>query len=218
MSSTSTSPARSSRVGIVDFGGGNLYSVARAVQAAGGKPVRTQSPDELRDFDRIILPGVGETGSCMSQLHKADIVGELQSAAANKPFLAVCVGMQMLGQYSEEGDGVECLKVVKGRVVRLPGGRDGAGRRLKVPHIGWTPVTQQPHPCWQGIADRQRFYFVHSYYMQAEGRADCVGTAQHGTHLAAAIGTDNLFATQFHPEKSGADGLRLYANFLNWNP
>lgn len=205
-------------MGIVDFGGGNLYSVERAVRAVGGNPHRTDSPDELRHFDRIILPGVGETSSCMSQLQRLNLVDALREAAATKPFLAVCVGLQMLGEYSEEGGGVDCLKIVKGAVKRLPGGRDDQGRQLKVPHIGWTSVSQRPHPCWTDIADDTRFYFVHSYYLEADGRTDCAGTAEHGVHIAAAVGTDNLFATQFHPEKSGSDGLRLYANFLGWTP
>lgn len=207
-----------SQVCIVDFGGGNLYSVERAVRQAGWHPSRVNNPDELRQFDRIILPGVGETGSCMSQLQQSDLVGELQRAAAEKPLLAICVGLQMLCDYSDEGEGVDCLRVIDGNIRQLPAGADENGNRLKVPHMGWTPVRQYPHPCWQGIADRSRFYFVHSYYLAAEQRFDLAGTARHGVEIAAAIGTENLFATQFHPEKSGADGLRLYSNFLNWNP
>ena len=211
------------RVGIVDFGAGNLQSVAHALEAVGAEPFLVSSPAELDRADRAVLPGVGELKTCMTKLCERQLDGALAEYLKVRPLLAVCVGMQLLADGSDEGGGSTALGVIGGRSRKFPGGdRESDGRKRKVPHMGWTPVQQHSHPLWQGIADGSRFYFVHSYYLPPDSfdsnRAQVAGQASHGVEFTAALASGKVFATQFHPEKSGTDGLRMYANFLEWSP
>ena len=214
----------SQRIAIVDFGAGNLHSVAHALQKVGAEPVLASTPEALLQADKAVLPGVGELGSCMAELAKRGLDQALLEYIGRRPLLGVCVGMQLLAEGGEEGGGARALGLVPGLFRKFPGdGREHDGRRLKVPHMGWTPVRQNAHPCWKGIADGSRFYFVHSYYLAVpEAGADAAdkvaAVAEHGLPFVAALADEQLFATQFHPEKSGADGLRLYANFVEWQP
>lgn len=212
----------SQTVAIIDYGAGNLHSVAHALRAVGASPVLVDGAEQLQRADRVVLPGVGEMGSCMEQLRQRGLDEALCQyiAAGNRPLLAVCVGLQLLAEATEEHGGATALGLIPGMVKELPaaqGGTEGQ-RRLKVPHIGWTQVQQRAHPCWSGIEDGCRFYFVHKYYLPSEGRDDLAGSAKHGVEFAAALSFATTFATQFHPEKSGKDGLQLYANFMGWKP
>ena len=217
-------PSSSQTVAVVDYGMGNLRSVSQAVQAAAagsGCTVRvTARPDEVRAADRIVLPGQGAMPDCMRELRQSGLLAPVLEAAAHKPLFGVCVGMQMLLERSDEGP-TEGLGLIPGRVVRfeLAGRLQPDGSRFKVPQMGWNQVRQaQPHPIWQGVPDESYFYFVHSYHAQPSDARHSVGTADYGGIFTAAIARDNIFATQFHPEKSADHGLTLYRNFLRWNP
>ncbi len=218
-------------VAVVDYGMGNLRSVSQAVQAAaqgsGWRVIVTARPDEVRAAQRIVLPGQGAMPDCMRELRQAHEGGLLESvleAAAAKPLFGVCVGMQMLLDHSEEGD-VDGLGLIHGRVRRfqLAGRTQPDGSRYKVPQMGWNRVAQVPHggvvhPVWEGVPDGAYFYFVHSFYAEPAAVADVAGETDYGGRFAAAVARDNIFATQFHPEKSAGHGLALYRNFLHWNP
>lgn len=200
---------------------GNLHSVASALQhvAEGVDVVVTSDAQQILAADRVVLPGVGAIRDCMAEIRRLHIDQVVAEVARSKPLLAVCVGMQALMQHSEENGGVEALGLFGG-AVRFFGrdlcDRDGA--RLKVPHMGWNQVHQTvQHPLWAGIAQDSRFYFVHSYYVQAAEASLVAATADYGVNIHAALQRDNVFAVQFHPEKSGADGLTLYRNFLAWD-
>ncbi|MBK1735362.1 imidazole glycerol phosphate synthase subunit HisH [Halorhodospira abdelmalekii] len=210
------------QVVIVDYGMGNLHSVYRALAHAGGGRVELQvsaDVEQIERADRIVLPGVGAIGDCMNELDRLGLRDSLIAAARNRPFLGICLGMQALLEHSEESGGCAGLGVVPGRALRFPSGeRDDQGRRLKVPHMGWSRVRQQQsHPLWAGIEDGTWFYFVHSYYAVADTPEAVVGEAEHGRPFAAALASGSCFAVQFHPEKSQAAGLRLYRNFLEWD-
>ena len=194
---------------IVDYGAGNLRSVARAVAHVGGQPLITSSPRDVAAAEALIVPGVGAAADTMRNLHHHALVEPIRDyIASGRPFLGVCMGQQALFDVSEEGGEHECLGVLPGRVVRLPGG-------LKVPHMGWNQVRiVRPHPIFDGIADSAYFYFLHSYYPQPEDPALIIGETEYGVRFASVVARDNIVATQFHPEKSGADGLRMYENFL----
>lgn len=207
---------------IVDYGMGNLYSVRRAFEHAAQGRCRltvTADPQQIRDAERVVLPGVGAIGDCMTELERLGLREAVLAAARSKPFLGICLGMQALLEHSEESGGVDALGVVPGRALHFPRGElDSAGRVLKVPHMGWSRVQQSSsHPLWAGIEDGTWFYFVHSYYAVADDRRAVVGEAVHGRRFAAALARGSCFAVQFHPEKSQAAGLRLYRNFLDWN-
>lgn len=215
-------------VAVVDYGSGNLRSVSQAVQhvaRAQDVEVRvTAQAQEVLDADRVVLPGQGHMGDCMRELAASGLLEAVLHAAAHKPLFGVCVGMQMLLDRSEEGP-TEGLGLIPGEVVRfkLEGRLQPDGSRFKVPQMGWNAVFHelgrgQAHPLWSGIADGAYFYFVHSYYARPAQAAHCVGEADYGGRFAAAIAHDNIFATQFHPEKSADQGLALYRNFLSWNP
>lgn len=207
------------RIAVIDYGMGNLHSVAKALEhvAPGARVLVTTDPGELDQADRVVFPGVGAIGDCMAAIRAAGFDRVLPRIIAEKPVLAICVGMQALMAHSEESGGVDCLGLLPGRV-RLFGAPliDGDGERLKVPHMGWNVVHQtREHPLWQGIAQDTRFYFVHSYWVETD--ADLIaGTCDYGVTFAAAACRGNLFAVQFHPEKSHSDGLRLLANFAAW--
>lgn len=207
------------RIAVIDYGMGNLHSVAKALEhvAPGARVVITTEPRELERADRVVFPGVGAIGDCMREFRAAGFASALVAAIAQKPVLAICVGMQALMAHSEESGGVDCLGLLPGRV-RFFGAPliDTDGERLKVPHMGWNVVHQTvAHPLWHGIAQDTRFYFVHSYWVETD--ADLIaGTCDYGVQFAAALHRGNLFAVQFHPEKSHSDGLRLLANFAAW--
>ena len=195
---------------IVDYGAGNLRSVARAVRHAGVEPLVTSDPEAVDGARALILPGVGAAADTMANLRRAGLVEPLRDyIAADRPFLGVCMGMQALFDVSEEGGEHECLGVLPGRIVRFPSGR------LTVPHMGWNTLRlERPHPVLAGVADGAYGYFVHSYYPRPDDPALTIASTEHGVAFASIVGRGNLIATQFHPEKSGAAGLRLYANFL----
>lgn len=209
-------------VAVIDYGMGNLHSVASALEHAGaGEVVVSHDPEAIARADHVVFPGVGAIRDCMAEIRKQGCDQLLFDALndGHKPVLAICVGMQALMDHSEENGGVDTLGVIPGRV-RFFGHdhRDANGGRLKVPHMGWNEVHQQrPHPLWDGIPDQTRFYFVHSYWVQPEDPTVVSGTFDYGVTGCAALSRDNLFAVQFHPEKSHSAGLRLLSNFLNWN-
>jgi glutamine amidotransferase len=210
---------------VLDYGMGNLRSVAQAVQAAsadtGVSVVVGHDPQQVRDADRIVLPGQGAMRDCMA--HFADSGAQqavLDEVANGKPLMGVCVGMQMLLQHSEEQD-TPGLGLFPGEVkrFRLEGRLQPDGSRFKVPQMGWNRVDiARPHPVWAGVASGSHFYFVHSFHAAPAHEAHVAATTVYGDAFACAIARDTIFATQFHPEKSAADGLRLYRNFLTWMP
>jgi glutamine amidotransferase len=201
------------RVLIVDYGAGNLRSVARTVAHLGYEPVVSVEARALDDARAVIVPGVGAAAETMRHLNEAGLVQPLRDyIASGRHFLGVCMGQQALLSVSEEGGGVDLLDVIKGRVRRFPSGLETG---LKVPHMGWNQVWQRvKHPVFEGIADGANFYFVHSYYPDPEDRDVVIGETEYGVRFASVLARGNLVATQFHPEKSGEDGLRFYNNFL----
>jgi glutamine amidotransferase len=210
-------------VAVVDYGMGNLRSVSQAVlHAAMGSGVEvlvTQRPEEVLAAERVVLPGQGAMRDCMHELHASGLKEAVLHAAANKPLLGVCVGMQMLLDHSDEQD-TPGLGLIPGRVHRfaLEGRLQPDGSRYKVPQMGWNRVLQKPHALWQGVPEGSWFYFVHSYFAQPADPAHSVGESDYGARFTCAVARDNIFATQFHPEKSAAHGLALYRNFLSWQP
>jgi glutamine amidotransferase len=211
-------------VAVVDYGMGNLRSVSQAVQhvaeGSGLRAVVTSRPDEVRAADRVVLPGQGAMPDCMRELRESGLLEPVLEAAAAKPLFGVCVGMQMLLDRSAEGP-TDGLGLVHGEVVRfeLAGRLQPDGSRFKVPQMGWNRVRQaQPHALWAGVPDESYFYFVHSYYARPSDARHSAGEADYGVRFTAAVARDNIFATQFHPEKSADQGLALYRNFLHWNP
>lgn len=212
----------STSVAVIDYGMGNLHSVASALECAGaGEVVVTHDPKAIARADHVVFPGVGAIRDCMTEIRRLGCDRLLVDALAdgNKPVLAICVGMQALLSHSEENGGVDTLDIIDGDV-RFFGHEHRAteGERLKVPHMGWNHVDQAlDHPLWTGIPDHSRFYFVHSYWVDAADSALVAGTFDYGVTGAAALARDNLFAVQFHPEKSHDLGLRLLSNFLTWN-
>ncbi|MEP0201186.1 MAG: imidazole glycerol phosphate synthase subunit HisH [Halioglobus sp.] len=212
----------SGTVAVIDYGMGNLHSVASALEHAGAhKVIVTHDADLLRSADRVVFPGVGAIRDCMAEIRRLHCDELLSTALVeqHKPVLAICVGMQALMSRSQENDGVDCLDILDGDVRFFGKGlRETSGERLKVPHMGWNRVSQtRPHPLWHGIDDGSRFYFVHSYHVVAEDRQLVAGSAHYGVEVDAALARDNLFAVQFHPEKSDTVGLQLLRNFLHWN-
>jgi glutamine amidotransferase len=211
-----------SKVVVVDYGMGNLRSVAKAIEhVAPEAEVRVSSvAAEIAAADRVVVPGQGAMPDCMRELAARGLRDAVIRAAAEKPFLGICVGLQMLFGHAEEGD-VMGLEVLPGRVPHFPLAEMVApdGSRLKVPHMGWNQVQQaEAHPLWQGIEDGARFYFVHSYYVEPESPDVIAGSTRYGIPFTSAIARANIFAVQFHPEKSAQAGLRLLANFMRWNP
>jgi glutamine amidotransferase len=211
-------------VAVVDYGMGNLRSVSQAVMhvaaGSGVDVVVTARPDDVFAAERVVLPGQGAMRDCMRELHDSGLKDAVLHAAANKPLFGVCVGMQMLLDHSEEQD-TPGLGLIAGRVRRfcLEGALQPDGSRYKVPQMGWNRVRQaQPHPLWSGVPDNAWFYFVHSFYADPSDPRHSVGLTEYGSRFTSAVARDNIFATQFHPEKSAADGLTLYRNFLTWKP
>lgn len=211
-------------VAVVDYGMGNLRSVSQAVkhaaQGQGVDVIVTSRPDEVYAAERIVLPGQGAMPDCMRELRDSGLQEAVLHAAANKPLMGVCVGMQMLLSSSEEGP-TEGLGLIPGEVhkFRLDGRLQPDGSRFKVPQMGWNGVIQaRAHPIWAGVPDGAYFYFVHSFYARPTNAAHSVGETEYGERFTSALARDNIFATQFHPEKSAAHGLALYQNFLHWKP
>lgn len=208
-------------IAVVDYGMGNLRSVAKALEhvAPQAKIEVTSDPNVIADADRVVFPGQGAMPDCMREMDQRGLRAPLLDAAKRKPFLGICIGLQMLFDFSDEG-GVAGLGIFRGQVKRFPAeamvGEDGA--RLKVPHMGWNHVRQAiSHPLWRDIADGSRFYFVHSYYPQAVDAEIVAGTTCYPFRFTCAVARDNIFAVQFHPEKSQAAGLALLKNFADWN-
>jgi glutamine amidotransferase len=225
-------------VAVVDYGMGNLRSVSQAVlvaaQGSGYQVLITSRPEQVRAAERVVLPGQGAMPDCMRELRDSGLRDAVLEAAASKPMFGVCVGMQMLLDHSAEGD-TPGLGLIPGEVVKfdLAGQMQPDGSRYKVPQMGWNQVFQtasgqgrplesgngaRPHPVWGEVPDGSYFYFVHSFYARPSDARHSAGLADYGGRFAAAIARDNIFATQFHPEKSAAHGLALYRNFLHWNP
>jgi glutamine amidotransferase len=195
---------------------GNIRSVSKALEhVAPRDEVRvTADPAAIRAADRVVVPGQGAMPDCMRQLAASGAREAVIDAAANKPFLGICIGLQMLFDHGEEGD-TAGLGLLPGRVPRFPASAAG----LKIPHMGWNEVEQaRPHALWNGIPDRSRFYFVHSYYPEPADRAMTAGTCAYGISFTCAVARDNIFAVQFHPEKSQNSGLQLLSNFVQWRP
>jgi glutamine amidotransferase len=210
-------------VAVVDYGMGNLRSVSQAVMhVAAGSGVDvlvTQNPADVMAADRVVLPGQGAMRDCMRELLDSGLREAVLHAAAHKPLMGVCVGMQMLLDHSEEQD-TPGLGLIAGQVRRfqLEGQLQSDGSRFKVPQMGWNRVSQTAHRLWDGVPDASWFYFVHSYYTAPDNPAHSVGQTDYGQRFTCALARDNIFATQFHPEKSAEQGLALYRNFLHWKP
>ncbi|MBI5922117.1 MAG: imidazole glycerol phosphate synthase subunit HisH [Betaproteobacteria bacterium] len=212
-------------VAVVDYGMGNLRSVAKAIEHVAPKDrvLITSNAAEIAGADRVVVPGQGAMPDCMRELEMRGLRDVVVRAAQKQPFLGICVGLQMLFGHAEEG-GVMGLDILPGRVPRFPRNITAkpGGDRLKVPHMGWNQVNQtqdsNPHALWHGIRDTARFYFVHSYFVEPAQPSLIAGTTDYGIPFTSAVARDNIFAVQFHPEKSARDGLALLANFMSWNP
>lgn len=213
------------KIAIIDYGMGNLHSVAKAVEHVGrvaGQSVEvvvTPDAGKIAAADRVIFPGVGAIRDCMAEINRLNVGQIVEDAMKSKPVLAICVGMQALMRHSEENGGVDCLGFLPGDVKYFGDDlHDESGQRLKVPHMGWNRVRQtQAHPLWSGIPDQSRFYFVHSYYVDDLPAETVTGVTDYGKTFVATLASENIFATQFHPEKSQAVGLALLENFLGWD-
>ena len=210
------------KIVVVDYGMGNLRSVAQALRAVAPEAdvIISGEPSEIEAADRIVLPGQGAMRDCMASLRASGVEEALLHASSTKPMLGVCVGEQMLFDVSAEGD-TPGLGLLPGKVVKfdLEGRLQPDGSRFKVPQMGWNRVRQvRPHALWEGVQDNAYFYFVHSYYVQPDDAELSTGETEYGAPFCCAVARDNIFATQFHPEKSAAAGLQLYKNFVHWNP
>lgn len=207
-------------IAVVDYGMGNLRSVHNALRkvAPHAAIAVTGDPAEIARAPRVVFPGQGAAPDCMREIDARGLRQAVLDAARSKPFLGICMGLQVLFEHSAEGD-VAGLGVLPGRVVRFPHDlRDAQGERLKVPHMGWNQVAHNEHALWQDIAQDARFYFVHSYYVQPGDDALVQGTSCYPGPFTCAVARDNIFAAQFHPEKSSHAGLALLRNFVNWKP
>ena len=213
------------KVAVIDYGMGNLHSVAKAIEYTGARlgerteVVITSDAQHISRSDRVIFPGVGAIRDCMAEIRRLRIDRIIKQAISEKPVLAICVGMKAVMLQSEENDGVKCLGLIKGRVKHFGDPLlDPHGKILKVPHMGWNQVRQtKSHPLWQDIPDKSRFYFVHSYYVEAEDLDQVAGVTNYSLDVVACLSEENIFAVQFHPEKSQEMGQTLLRNFLTWD-
>jgi len=210
------------KVVVLDYGSSNLRSVVKALQYVAGTDhsvTLSADPNTILAADRIVFPGQGAIKQCMSSISGRGLMEVLLECIRNKPFLGICLGLQSLMDSSEEDGGTEALGIIPGRVCRFPDhARDARGDLLKVPHMGWNNVSfRMEHPLWKGIDPGSRFYFVHSYYVKPDGDMDIAATTDYILEFTSALARDNLFAVQFHPEKSQQAGLTLLKNFLEWN-
>ena len=207
-------------IAVIDYGMGNLRSVAKALEhvAPERSIIVTSDPMQIAAAERVVFPGQGAMPDCVRELDTRGLRQSVLDAAASKPFLGICIGLQLLFEHSEEGH-VDGLGILPGRVKRFPSGMvDADGNKLKVPHMGWNEVRQtRPHPLWQGIAPDARFYFVHSYYVEPSDPALETAYTEYPFRFTSAVARDNIFAAQFHPEKSQQAGLALLQNFVNWD-
>lgn len=205
-------------VAVVDYGMGNLRSVSKAAEHVANdktKIVVTHDPMVIENADAIIFPGQGAAKACMQALNDTGMIHPVQKAANEKPFLGICMGLQVLMSHSDENDGIKCMDVISGNVEHFDFAKDSL---LKTPHMGWNQINQtQEHALWHKIPQDSRFYFVHSYYVKPENQAYISGTTEHGIVYPSVLSHDNLFAIQAHPEKSAEHGLQLFKNFLQWN-
>ncbi len=209
-----------SSVVVIDYGMGNLHSIKKALQhASAAVDVQIVSDvDAIQQADRIVFPGVGAIRDCMLALESKGLSSVIKEVAQTKPFLGVCLGMQALLSDSDENNKTTCLNIFPGHVKHFPVDlTDEKGNRLKIPHMGWNNVTQKPHPLWQGIAQNSRFYFVHSYFVEPDKKNNIIASTEYSLEFSSALAKDNIFAVQFHPEKSQAAGLQLLKNFLSWD-
>ncbi|CAB5506778.1 Imidazole glycerol phosphate synthase amidotransferase subunit HisH [uncultured Gammaproteobacteria bacterium] len=223
----------SQSIAIVDYGMGNVRSVQKALEhvAPNDKIFLTDNADLINDADRLVFPGQGAIGACMQKLNERQLVDVIKQAADKKPFLGICLGLQLLFDHSQENGGVQGLSILAGEIVHFPKNElhsQGASfvvtektptnSTLKIPHMGWNKVKQtQQHPLWHDIEDNARFYSVHSYYVKQDDESVVAGSSDYGIDFTCAVAKDNLFAVQFHPEKSQHDGLQLLKNFVNWD-
>ena len=198
-------------IAIIDYGAGNIRNVVNAINKLGYEVNLTSDPDEVLSADTVILPGVGAAGDTVSSLRKLNLIEPVRRVIAeNKPFLGICIGLQVLFTETEEDRGQKCLDVFPGRVKRFPEGR-------KIPHMGWNQVKRKiDHPVFEGVPDNSNFYFVHSYYVDPEDQSLIAGITEYGVEFCSMISRGNMIGTQFHPEKSGNIGLRIYDNFLRY--
>ena len=209
-------------IAVVDYGMGNLRSVVNALETVSDsrdRVVLTSDPRQLQEADRVVFPGQGAAGDCMRAIDEYGLRDAIVRAAASRPFLGICMGMQVLIDFSEENQGTDCLGIFAGKVNYFGDShRDQSGVKLKVPHMGWNRVAQtMTHPLWHSIDDGSRFYFVHSYYLDPQDPALVAGTTDYGINFVSVIARDNVFALQCHPEKSADSGLQLLRNFLHWD-
>ncbi len=208
-------------VAIVDYGMGNLRSVSKALEcvAPDARVLVTSDPQQILEADRVIFPGVGAIHDCIAELSTRGLTAAIRACAADRPFLGICLGMQALFDFSDENGGTQALGILPGRVVRFSASSlDGDNPPLKIPHMGWNHVQpQRVHPLWHGIPPDSRFYFVHSYYAQPADLGLVAATTSYNAPFACAVARGNLFAVQFHPEKSQRAGLTLLTNFMTWN-
>jgi len=212
----------SSTIAVVDYGMGNLRSVSKALEHVvqdGVRVIVSSDADEITAAERVVFPGQGAARDCMQQLKDLKLDEVVLQAAHEKPFLGICMGMQVLMSHSEENQGIDCMNLYAGNVRAFSDDAlEAQMQSLKVPHMGWNKVShKQAHPLWNDIKENSRFYFVHSYYVDTEDEALVAGTTEYGIEFVSAIARDNVFAVQFHPEKSAHDGLQLLKNFSVWN-
>lgn len=207
------------KIALLDYGMGNLHSAGKALVAVGADVSITRDPAVIQAADKIVFPGVGAMRDCMAEMQATGIADAIKQAVFNKPVMAICVGMQALFEQSEENAGVACLGILKGQVKRFDEQTvDAHGKPIKIPHMGWNTVSgmDSSHPLWQGIDNGTHFYFVHSFYCKPTDDSIVAATCDYGIPFCASVIQDNLFATQFHPEKSHTAGLQLLKNFVTW--
>lgn len=209
------------RIAVIDYGMGNLRSVSKAIECVAPEDdvLVTADPALINGADRIVCPGQGAAADCMAALKDANLVEPIIEVIGSRPFLGICMGLQVLLTHSEENDGIACMNVLPGQVKRFNKPlTDTDNQRLKVPHMGWSKVQHsQAHPLWNGINDGARYYFAHSYYCAPDDNDSVVGSCFYGIEFSVAMAAKNLFACQFHPEKSAKDGLQLLSNFVAWD-
>lgn len=203
---------------IIDYGMGNIHSISKAMEhVAAGQVVVSANPDVIYAAERVVFPGVGAIKDCMAELQRLELDEVIKGLVGKRPMLGICLGMQALLNHSDENEGIDCLGLFAGQVRHFPLMTDAAGGSLKVPHMGWNQVHQQAHPLWKDIEQDSRFYFVHSYYVDALQPSDVVGSTDYGMTFSSVLAQEMLFAVQFHPEKSQRAGLQLLANFAQWD-